>query len=332
MADLSTTYMGLELRNPIIVGSSGLTETEDGVRRCEAAGAGAVVLKSIFEEQILAELEGLEDVGSELEPQHAEAAQYITRYGRENAVDSYIELVRRARDAVSIPIIASIHCVSAGGWVEFAERVAAAGADAVELNVYVLPSDPTRDGRDYEQTYIDILADVRRASPVPVALKIGSSFSGLARMAVDLSNAGADALVLFNRFARIDFDVERLAVVPGSYLSHPDELLVPLRWISILSDYVTCDLAASTGVHDGGGVVRALLAGAAAAQMCSALYRGGVDRIGPTLDELDRWMESHGHDTIGAFKGRMSRASSGNTVAYERVQFMRLSTGETGAE
>ncbi len=331
MADLSTTYMGLKLANPIVVGSSGLTDSPEGVKRCEEAGAGAVVLKSIFEEQILAEIEDLGDVGSELEFQHTEAADYITRYGRENAVDNYIDLVRRAREAVDIPVIASVHCVSPGGWVEFAERVAAAGADALELNIYVLPSDPTRDGSEYEQIYLDVLSDVKRASPVPVALKIGNSFSGLARTAVDLSGAGADALVLFNRFARIDFDIEELKVVPGPYLSHPDELLVPLRWISILYGRVGCDLAASTGVHDGSGVVRAVLAGASAAQMCSALYRGGVERIRPTLDEVERWMERHDFADVAAFRGRMSRALSDDGGAYDRVQFMKLSVGETDA-
>jgi len=331
MADLSTTYMGLKLRNPIVVGSSGLTDSGEGVKRCEDAGAGAVVLKSIFEEQILAELEDLRDVGSELEFQHAEAADYITRYGRENAVDHYIELVREARDAVDIPVIASVHCVSPGGWVEFAERVAAAGADAIELNVYVLPSDITMDGRDYEEIYVDILADVKRASPVPVALKIGRSFSGLAHMAHDLAGAGADALVLFNRFARIDFDTEAMKVMPGPYLSHPDELLVPLRWISILYGRVPCDMAASTGVHDGTSLLKAILGGAAAAQMCSALYREGVEHIGAVLDGLEQWMDGHDAADIASIRGRMSRASSEDGEAYERVQFMKLSVGETKA-
>ncbi|MBD3367202.1 MAG: dihydroorotate dehydrogenase-like protein [Candidatus Eisenbacteria bacterium] len=331
MADLTTTYMGLTLRNPIIVGSSGLTDSADGVRKCEDAGAGAVVLKSIFEEQILAQLEDLKDAGSELEFQHAEAADYITRYGRENAVDHYIRLVRESNEAVDIPVIASVHCVSPGGWVEFVDRVQAAGADAVELNVYVLPSDPTRDGRDYEQVYIDILSDVQRVAKVPVSLKIGSSFSGLARMAVDLAGAGADALVLFNRFARIDFDIDSMKVVPGPYLSGPEELLVPLRWISILSGLVRCDLSASTGVHDGSGVVRAILAGASAVQMCSALYKGGVERIAPTLKEVERWMDAHEVAVIGTFKGRMSRSASGQGEAIERVQFMKMSVGETEA-
>jgi len=331
MPDLSTKYMGLDLRNPIIVGSSGLTDSAENVKRCAEAGAGAVVLKSIFEEQILAEIEGLNDVGSELEFQHAEAADYITRYGRENAVDHYIELVRRARDAVDIPVIASVHCVSPGGWVEFAERVAAAGADAVELNVYLLPSDATRDGRDYEQVYIDILSDVKRASPVPVALKIGRSFSGLSRMAVDLAATGADALVLFNRFARIDFDIDAFSIVPGPYLSHPDELLVPLRWVSVLYGRVGCDLAITTGVHDERGVIRSLLAGAAAAQMCSALYRDGIERIGPTLDGVERWMERHEFADVASFRGRMARVASSDPEAYERVQFMRLSVGDAEA-
>ncbi len=317
--------MGLSLPNPLIVGSSGLTQSVQGVARCAEAGAGAVVLKSIFEEQILAEIDSMMDA-TRKSFWHTEAADYITQYGTDDAVGKYLELIRECRKAVRIPVIASVHCVSAGAWTQFAKDAQDAGADALELNVFVLPADPRRDGQANEQVYADILGEVKKQMTIPVALKIGSYFSGLSQT-IETLGLTADALVLFNRFYRMDFDIEKMTVTAGSHLSHPDEAEMPLRWISILSDRVKCDLAASTGIHDGADAVKQLLAGARAVQVCSALYQKEVGHLGRMLQEMTGWMDRHGFTAIDDFRGRMSQGRSGNPVAYERVQFMKHSVG-----
>jgi dihydroorotate dehydrogenase (fumarate) len=327
MADLSTKYMGLNLRNPIIVGSSGLTETVEKVEACAEAGAGAVVLKSIFEEQILHDVGKLAKA-SDVSYWHAEAADYINQYGREHAVDAYVRLMREAKERVAIPVIASIHCVSVGAWTEFAKRAEDVGVDALELNVYVTPADRRLNARDNERLYVDIVKAVKKAASLPVALKIGRPFSSLPEMATELGYAGVDALVLFNRFRRIDFDIEKLALVPGNLLSSPDEMAVPLRWVSLLSGDVDYDIAATTGVHDGKGVVKQLLAGARAVQICSALYQKGVGHIAAMLAEVEDWMKRHGHASIDDFRGKLSQEASKNPAAYERLQFMKASLGK----
>jgi dihydroorotate dehydrogenase (fumarate) len=327
MADMTTKYMGLDLKNPIIVGSSGLTESIEKVEACAKAGAGAVVLKSIFEEQILHEVGRLAKA-SDVSYWHTEAADYINQYGREHAVDAYVRLMREAKERVTIPVIASIHCVSAGGWTEFAKRAEDVGVDALELNVYVTPADKRLNARDNEQLYIDIVKAVKKAASIPVALKIGRHFSSLPEMATELGYAGVDALVLFNRYRRIDFDIEKLALVPGNLLSTPDEMTVPLRWVSLLSGDVDYDIAATTGVHDGKGVVKQLLAGAKAVQVCSVLYQRGVGHVRAMLAEVEDWMKRHGYASIDEFRGKLSQEASKNPAEYERLQFMKASLGK----
>lgn len=326
MADLSTKFMGIELKNPIIVGSSGLTESIEKVVQCAEAGAGAVVLKSIFEEQILHEVGKLAKA-SDTSYWHSEAADYINQYGREHAVDAYVRLMREAKERVSIPVIASIHCASVGAWTEFAKRAQDVGVDALELNVYVTPADRRLNARDNEQLYVDIVKAVKKAASIPVALKIGRHFSSLPEMATNLGYAGVDALVVFNRFRRIDFDIEKLALIPGNLLSTPDEMTVPLRWVSLLSGDVGYDIAATTGVHDGAGVVKQLLAGARAVQVCSVLYQKGVGHIRTVLGEVEDWMKRHAYTSIDDFRGKLSREASKNPAAYERLQFMKASLG-----
>jgi dihydroorotate dehydrogenase (fumarate) len=316
--------MGLVLRNPVIAGSSGLTQSIDRVRKCEDAGAGAVVLKSVFEEQIEREIEGLASAsGPSLG--HSEAMDYIASYGREHAVDEYLGLIRGAKKAVRIPVIASVHCDKGGSWTEFAKRAEAAGADGLELNVFLLPCDANRDGRSYEQAYLDIVKEVRAQVKIPIALKVGAYFSGLAEFLGRLSRTGVNGLVLFNRFYRLDFDIENFRLVPAGSFSSPEEIVEPLRWISLLYRTVGCDLAATTGIHDGAGVVKQLLAGAAAAQVCSALYRQDVAHLRKIITEVEEWMGRHGFETIEQFRGAMSRDQSDDPAAYLRVQFMRFS-------
>jgi dihydroorotate dehydrogenase (fumarate) len=325
MVDLRTRYMGLELRTPLIVSASGLTKSADAVKECAAADAGAVVLKSIFEEQIEADLATGEDAhlpGRQL----PEAYDFIKGHGRDRAVERYLETIAEARAVVDIPVIASIHCVSAGNWTHFARKAQDAGASAIELNVFIPPMDPRRTGAEIERTYFDIAREVRHAVTIPVAMKIGPYFSGLSNFAVRLSNE-VDALVLFNRFFRLDFDIDRMALVPASMISEPSEIEMPLRWISILSGRVHGDISASTGVHDGRAVIKALLAGATSVQVCSTLYENGLWYLAKILADLRAWMESQGFSTIEEFRGRMRQLASSDPSAYERVQFMKIHTG-----
>jgi dihydroorotate dehydrogenase (fumarate) len=325
--DLSTTYMGLQLPNPVMVSSSGLTASLDNLRRCAEAGAGGVVLKSIFEEQVAAE--SAEAVhGSETFAYAVEAEEYLARYGREDAFERYLELIAEARRALAVPVVASIHCVSSGAWVDLAERVEQAGASALELNVFALPADPRRRGADHEKVYFEVSSAVVRRVSIPVALKVGPYFSGLASTLIELSKTGVAGLVLFNRFLPIDFDLDAMAVVPGVIYSTPAEMQLPLRWISILSERVRCDLAAATGVHDGPAVVKQLLAGAAAVQVCSALYQRGIPYLATIVREVEEWMGSKGFERIEQFRGRLAQKHVTDPGAHERVQFMRA----TGVE
>ena len=326
MTDLSTKYLGIPLKNPLIVGSCRLTGTLDGVKKAAHAGAGAVVLKSIFEEQITSQVQDL--VESSASPAwHPEAMDYITRYGQEDAVGKYLELIRQAKASVKIPVLASVHCTTAGGWTDFAKRAQDAGADALELNLFVMPSDPRRDGRTNEAVYFDVLQSVKEKVTVPVALKVGTFFSSLAHSLTELSKAGADGLVLFNRYYSPDFDIEKMKLKPAPFLSRPEDSSLPLRWISIMANRVSSDLAATGGVHDGATLTKMLLAGADAVQVCSTLYLHGVERVTTLLEDLKTWMNDHGHKDVASFRGALSQDTSANPAAYERVQFMKTSVG-----
>ncbi|MGB5265953.1 MAG: dihydroorotate dehydrogenase-like protein [Polyangiales bacterium] len=319
---LATRYMGLELANPVIVSSSGLTGSVEGIVRCAEAGAGAIVLKSLYEEQIHAEADAVLE-RSHLPTGYPEGRDHLELYSQEQAFERYLKLIREAKEAVSIPVIASVHCVSASGWTEYTRRIQAAGADALELNVFVLPMDIEREPRAYEKLYLDIVKGVRRNVSVPLALKIGPYFSGLAHTALELSWR-VDALVLFNRFYRLDIDIEELRVVPAEPFSDPQECVIPMRWIAILAGQIECDLAASTGVHDGASVVKQLLAGATAVQVCSALYRHqDIGYLGTILDGVTDWMARHRFARVADFRGLLSQAKNTDPQAFERVQFMR---------
>lgn len=319
--DISTVYMGMRLRNPVIVASSGLTSTPGNVEACARAGAGAVILKSIFEEQIEAHLGGLSR-----DAWYPEASDYIGRYGMENAVSSYLDLLKASMARVDIPVIPSIHCFGSGKWVEFAARLESAGAPALELNAFILPSDPRRTGRQNEETLLSIVSELKNVVSIPVAVKLGWYFSGLPSLARELEGAGADALVLFNRFYQVDIDIEKLQVIPGANRSVPEESQPVIRWLSILSPQVRCDLAATTGIHDGPGVVKAILAGARAVQVCSVLYQQGLEPVGRMLTFLSDWMRRHGRESVDGFLGAM--AMKENPAEFLRVQFMKVSVGE----
>lgn len=328
MDKLQTSYLGLQLRNPIIVGSSGLTNTMANLRKAEEAGAGAVVLKSLFEEQIKYEINKTYGLGDQSGfNDYPEAMDYISAYSKEHKLGEYIKLLREAKSELSIPVIASINCLTASEWTSFARSIENAGADAIELNVFILPSDPSNKGTDTEEIYFDIANKVMAEVSIPVSMKISYYFSGLARFVKRLSWTGLGGIVLFNRFFSPDIDIEQFKVLATNVFSSPDELPISLRWIAILSDVVKCDLAASTGVHDGKALIKQLLAGASAVQISSILYKEGFDVIGQMLMDLEEWMDKHSFKSIDDFKGKMSFKETDNTAAYGRVQFMRHFAG-----
>lgn len=322
MVDLSTTYMGLRLRNPLIAGSSGLTGSVEGLRGLEKAGVGAVVLKSIFEEEIAAEYADVL-AAARAKGMNLESYDYYDYQVRSDRVAAYVQFVRDAKKALSIPVIASINCTYSHEWASFAGEIEKAGADGLELNMFFLPSDLKRSSEEREKEYFLIVERVLRQLKIPVALKISSSFSTLAQMADRLSRTGIAALVLFNRFYSIDFDIETMAVTESNSLSAPAEMALPLRWTALLSRRVACDIAGSTGAHDGSGVVKLLLAGAKAVQAVSTFYRNGAAHASVILDQVSTWMGKHGYQTIADFRGSMSQAESIDPAVYERVQFMK---------
>jgi dihydroorotate dehydrogenase (fumarate) len=326
MVNLSTSYMGLKLRNPIIIGSSGLTNSVENIKEAAANGAAAVVLKSLFEEQILHSASST-ILQNEVTNLYPEAEDYIRNYTRSNDVDNYLKLIRDSKKAVDIPIIASINCVSSSEWIDFAKKIEEAGADAIELNIFVLPSDPHKSGEQNEAVYFEILEKIIRTVKIPVSAKISYYFSGMAKMALKLSWTGISGLVLFNRFFSPDIDIDRFEVKATNVFSTPAELSTSLRWVAMLSTKVQCDIAASTGIHDGKAVIKQLLAGAKAVQIASVLYKKGFKEITIMLDEIQTWMVQHNFKSLDQFVGRMSVKEAENPAAYERVQFMKHFSG-----
>ena len=321
----SVQYLGHTLRTPIIVSSSGLSNTMSGIRRISEAGAGAIVLKSLFEEQIESTIgtDG-QEVGLGM---HPEAEQYISQMTMHLGPQRYLDTISEAKAAVDIPIIASMNCVSSKWWGNYGEQIQAAGADAVELNIALMPRTESESPDAVESRYVKIVNRVRQQINLPLAVKIGPYFTSLPRFAVELRKAGASALVLFNRFYQMDIDIEAESLAPGYQFSTPEEIYTSLRWISILSGDVGCDLSASTGVHNTDGVIKQLLAGATTVQMCSALYRNGIDTITRIQDELVAWMERKGYKSISDFQAKLSQSNSDDPESYERLQYIKALTG-----
>lgn len=326
MVNLETKYMGLSLKNPLIVGSSGLTNSVENIIEIEKNGAAAVVLKSLFEEQINYAVEKTYSTHADVYP-HTEADDYIRNYTRQNDVGKYLSLISDAKNAVGIPVIASINCVSGEEWSSFASSIEEAGADGLELNVFVLPSDPTKTAEENEAVYFKVIDEVLKKVNIPVSLKISYYFSSLARMAITLSWKGIKGLVLFNRFFSPDIDIENFEIKTSNVFSTPSDLALSLRWVAMLSAHVKCDLAASTGVHSGMAMIKQLLAGATAVQVASVLYKKGFKEIGSMLEELENWMERKNFNYIQDFRGKMGVEKAKNPAAYERVQFMKHFSG-----
>lgn len=319
MADLSTTYLGLKLINPIIVSSSGLTDSIEKLKVLEKNGAGAVVLKSLFEEQIMFETGKLLSDAT-----HTEASDYISNYSRSNTLDNYLNLIESAKKELSIPVIASINCISSGEWIEFSKRIQEAGADALELNVFFFPSDKDLRSDDYEQIYYDLALKVKSKVSIPVSFKLGQNFTSLLNIVDRLYYRGIKGVVLFNKFYEPDIDLEHLSFKSGPVFSSPSDYCKPLRWVGIISNQVeNIDIAASTGIHDGQSAIKLILAGARAIMVCSALYKNGPEYLSIILKEMDAWMKKNNFHSIEQIRGKMNYGKIEQPRLYERSQFMR---------
>lgn len=323
--DLTTTYMGLALKNPIVASSSPLSHYIENIRRLEDAGAAAVVMHSLFEEQITLESHQLDHYLSYGTDSFSEALSYFPDMENYNVgPEKYLNLISQAKQAVNVPIIGSLNGVSSGGWIEYAKEIQQAGADALELNVYYIPTNTTVTGAEVEQMYLDILTDVKTSVSIPVAMKLSPFLSSTANMAHRLAEAGANALVLFNRFYQPDLDIEDLEVVPRLVLSKSRELHLPLRWVAILYGRVPVDLAITSGVHSHVDVLKGLMAGAKVTMMTSAVLRKGPGRISKILKRLNKWMEEHEYASVTQMQGSMSQQSVAEPAAFERANYMKV--------
>jgi len=323
--NLTTNYLGMLLKNPIVASSSPLSHSVDSIRRLEDAGAAAVVMYSLFEEQIGFDSYYIDYHLTQGIDSYAESISYFPDMQSYNVgPDEYLNLIRRAKDAVDIPIVGSLNGTSVGGWTDYASLIEEAGADALELNVYYLPTNTTIKGSDVEALYLDILSSVREVVTIPVAIKLSPFFSSIANMASCLSEQGADGLVLFNRFYQPDFDLENLEVAPRLVLSNSNELRLPLRWVAILYGRVNADLAITSGIHTSQDVIKGLMAGARVTMMASELLQNGVRRIGQVLNEVVTWLSEHEYESVTQMIGAMSQKHCAEPAAFERANYMKM--------
>jgi len=322
--DLTTTYLGLELKNPLVASASPLSEKVETVQKLEEAGIAAVVMYSLFEEQIIhetLELDHYLDYGTE---SYAEALTYLPNIGRYSiGPEKYIDHLREVKKAVKIPVIGSLNGVSSGVWVDYASKIEEAGADALELNIYYLPFETDITCKNLEDTYIRFISKVRSKIEIPLAVKIGPYFTGMGNICKRMVEAGADGLVLFNRFYQPDYDLEQLEVVPHLTLSTSDELRMPLRWIALLSDRVETDFALTSGVHNAEDVLKAMMAGAKVAMLASVLLREGPERAHAILVDLKVWMKEHDYVSIKQMQGSMSQQATRESHALRRTNYIK---------
>ena len=325
MPDLSTTYLGLKLKNPLVPSPSPLMKDVDNIKRMEDAGAAAVVLHSLFEEQIIRESENLDHYLNLATDISAEAiSSFPDMLGYNRGPEGYLDHIRKAKQAVSIPVIASLNGVSTGGWVEYAKKIQDAGADALELNMYYVAANPAQSSSQVEEMYLDLVRAVKASIRIPVAVKVGPFFSAFANFAQYLDQAWANVLVIFNRFYKTDFDLDNLQVMPDLVLSTPSELLLRLRWTAILYGRVQADLAITGGVHTATDVLKTMVAGANVAMMTSALLERGVDHLRGVLADLVRWMEEREYVSIQQMRGSMSQRAVAHPAAFERANYMKM--------
>jgi dihydroorotate dehydrogenase (fumarate) len=324
--DLSTTYMGLKLQNPLIVSSSRITSTVDDIKKCADYGAGAIVLKSLFEEQFLADSNRLMDQ-DEKYFWFPEAISFINQHSKEHGIKGYLKLIQGAKANTNVPIIASVNCVTATEWPSYAKQLVDAGADGLELNVFIVPKDEKINSIELEDLYVKVVEEVKKNVDIPVAIKIGPFFTNGFNMTKRLCQAGVNGIVVFNRFYRPDIDIDTEQISRPNYLSCPQEMGQPLRWVSLFASRINCDIAGNTGIHEGTGMIKMLLAGASAVQVCSTLYINGLGYIDTMINDLQKWMTWKGYTSIDEFKGKLTKRHE-NVAAFERVQFLKQALGE----
>jgi dihydroorotate dehydrogenase (fumarate) len=325
MVDLTTTYLGLKLKNPLVASPSPLSEKVENVKRLEEAGIAAVVMYSLFEEQIIHESLELDHFLNRGTESFAEALTYFPNIGKYSlAPDKYIEALKKTKRAVNIPVLGSLNGVSTGGWIEYGRKIQDAGADALELNLYYLPTDINLTSTQLEDNYLKLVSDIRAEIKIPLAIKLAPFFSALPNFASRLVEAGADGLVLFNRFYQPDLDLENLEVVPNLVLSNSDELRLPLRWIAILYGKVKVDLALTSGVHTSEDAIKAIMAGANVAMTTSALLKRGTAAIQQILTGMEEWMTIREYVSVQQMRGSMSQGAVADPASFERANYMKV--------
>ena len=326
MADLSTEYMGLKISSPIIIASSNMTKNLDNIKKLEEFGAGAVVIKSLFEEQVQKEM--IDDMGKHMGPSwHTETYEYIQKMGIEMGPREHLKLIEDAKKSVKLPIIASLNAVNIDIWEKYSKQLENAGSDAIEANISFISRDLYEDPRSIEDKYIKIIETVKNSVSIPISVKIGPYFTSFGSFAREICHAGANGLVLFNRFYQFDIDIEKLKITGGNSLSSSSETNVPLRWVALLSGRIDCDLSSTTGIHEVSDVIKHLLAGAKTVQICSALYKNGKDYLKTLNDGLDSWLNSHGYSSVDDIRGKLSFEKSETPEVYERLQYIKAIVG-----
>lgn len=324
--DLSSTFLGISVKSPVIVGSSGLTSNMDNLIKCEKAGAGAVVLKSLFEEQLIADKSKLL-AQDDTYFWYPEAVDFIDSVSKEHGTDAYLDFITEAKKKVSIPVIASINCISPREWPVFTKKIEDAGADGLELNIFIPPTDIKYTGYKREETYLEIINAVRQHVEMPLGVKISYFFSNLTRAIFKLSTADIQGLVLFNRYYRPDIDIEKMQVVSKNILSSKEEITLSLRWVTLMANKIQCELIASTGIHDAEGVIKQILAGATSVEICSTLYKNKTSYISTINKEIEDWMKKKGFSSLEGFRGKIVNDQEMRT-AFERIQFIQKTTGK----
>jgi dihydroorotate dehydrogenase (fumarate) len=314
-----TNYLGLRLKNPVIAGSSGLTGNIAGLEKIAKAGAGAIVLKSIFEEQIIMESEMVARGSS-----YPEAEDYISTYTKNHALDQYLRLIEEAKAKIDIPIIGSINCISSSNWTSFALNMQQAGVDSLELNVFFVPKNLRESNNEFEDLYERIVSSIIKKVNIPVSVKIGQNFTQLPAFVNSIASQGAKGIVMFNRFYAPDINIQNLSLTHAEVFSNPADIRDSMRWVGIISALIpSIDICASTGIHNSSGVIKQILSGAKAVQVCSALYKSGVDHIRTIIIDLEEWMTTHNFSSIDEFRGRMNYKNIPDPMIFERVQFMK---------
>jgi dihydroorotate dehydrogenase (fumarate) len=331
MIDLSTTYLGLKLKNPLVASASPLSEKLDSARRLEDSGVSAIVMYSLFEEQVIRESLELDRYLSLGTHTYAEALTYLPEVGRYSlGPEAYVENVYRLKQATSIPIIGSLNGVSTGGWIKYAQQIEQAGADAIELNIYYLPVDPALTSTELEDNYVTLMRDLRNQVSLPIAVKLSPFFTSMPNMARKLVDAGANGLVLFNRFYQPDFDLDELEVVPNLQLSTSAELRLPLRWIALLYGRVITDYALTSGVHTSIDMLKAMMAGASVTMVASEFLKNGIERATEMLDGMVSWMEENEYESVKQMKGSMSAQAVAQPNAFKRTNYLKVLSSYKG--